>query len=411
MHCGQSANAHDWQPLPDKVFMVSKDKMPMFRKRIRFLLLIAVVADIMTACSPNENRPAQTGPVVSGVQTEIVHLESAPMLYQAVGAIHSANTAILAAQLGGTVREIRVKAGDHVRRGQLLAVLDDRSARAQAQGAEAGVTEAVQGGAEVDQALKAATADRQFAEATYNRYKALLAKNSLSRQEFDGAEARYQAALANERSLGAKKQQVLARQQQARSQQDSAQTYLSYSRIVAPLDGLITAKSVDVGTVVMPGTPLLTVEDTARYRLEASLPEEYLPNARAGDGVLVSTAHGQFEGRVAEIVPEADVTSHTFLVKIDLPHDCNCRSGEYGQASFPIGEAKQLAVPSSAVVEHGELQGIFVVAADGKVEYRLVKTGKSFGNRVAILSGLAAGEKVAVSQIDRLRDGARVEGL
>jgi multidrug efflux pump subunit AcrA (membrane-fusion protein) len=63
------------------------------------------------------------------------------------------------------------------------------------------------------------------------------------------------------------------------------------------------------------------------------------------------------------------------------------------------------------VVEHGELQGIFVVATDGKVEYRLVKTGKTFGNRVEILSGLAAGEKVAVSQIDRLRDGARVEGL
>ena len=273
------------------------------------------------------------------------------------------------------------------------------------------MNEAIQGEAEVDQALKAATADRQFAEATFNRYKALLAKNSLSRQEFDGAEARYQAALANERAMEAKKQQIMARQQQARSQQDSAQTYLSYSRIVSPLDGIVTAKSVDAGTVVMPGTPVLTVEDTARYRLEASLPEEYLPHAKAGDSVSVSTEHGQFEGRVAEVVPAADVTSHTFLVKIDLPPDCHCRSGEYGQASFPIGEAKGLAVPSSAVVDHGELQGIFVVAADGNVEYRLVKTGKTFGNRVEILSGLAAGEKVAVSQIDRLRDGARVEGL
>jgi RND family efflux transporter MFP subunit len=153
------------------------------------------------------------------------------------------------------------------------------------------------------------------------------------------------------------------------------------------------------------------VEDTARYRLEASLPEEYLPNAKPGDGVTVSTGHGKFEGRVTEVVPVADATSHTFLVKIDLPPDCQCRSGEYGQASFPIGESKQLAVPSSAVVDHGELQGIFVVTPDGRVEYRLVKTGKSFGNRVEILSGLAAGEKIAISQTDRLRDGARVEGL
>jgi len=383
--------------------------MPMTGKRICSLLLIIVAADILTACSSNEKRPAQPAPVVSGVQTETVHLESVPQLYQAVGAIHSANTAILAAQLAGTVREIHVQAGDHVKRGQLLAVLDDRSA--QVQGAEAGVTEAVQGEAEVEQELQAATADRKFAEATFNRYKELLAKNSLSRQEFDEAESRYQAALANERSLEARKQQILARQQQARSQQDSAQTVLSYSRIVAPLDGIVTAKSVDVGTVVMPGTPVLTVEDTARYRLEASLPEEYLPKAKAGDRVSVSTEHGQFEGRVAEVVPAADVTSHTFLVKIDLPHDCHCRSGEYGQASFAIGEAKQLAVPSSAVIDHGELQGVFVVTPDSTVEYRLVKTGKTFGDRVEILSGLAAGEKVAISQIDRLRDGARVEGL
>ena len=162
--------------------------------------------------------------------------------------------------LPGTVRESHVQPGDHVRRGQLLAVLDDRGAQAQAQGAAAGVSEATQGEAEVDQALKAATADREYAEATYNRYKVLLAKNSLSQQEFEGAEARYHSALANERSIEAKKQQIAARQQQARSQQDSAQTFLSYARIISPLDGIVTAKSVDVGTVVMPGTPVLTVD-------------------------------------------------------------------------------------------------------------------------------------------------------
>jgi RND family efflux transporter MFP subunit len=372
----------------------------MYLKRIRFLVLIATAAGFLAACTSQEKHPAEAAPLVSGVQTENVHLESTPQLYQAAGTIHSANTAVLAAQLGGTIREIHVNAGDRVRRGQLLAVLDDRSAWAQAQGAEAGVNEAMQGDAEADQVLKAAAADRHLAEVTYDRYQVLLAKNSLSRQEFDGAEARYQAALANERGMEARKQQVLSRRQQARSQQDSAQTYLSYSRIVSPLDGIVTARSADVGTVVMPGTPLLTVEDTARYRLEASLPEEYLRSTKAGVTVSVSTEHGPFEGRVSEVVPAADVTSHTFLVKIDLSHDRNCRSGE----------AKSLTVPSSAVVDHGELQGIFVVAADGKVEYRLVKTGKTFGNRVEILSGLAAGENVAISGTDRLRDGARLEG-
>ena len=381
----------------------------MYGKKICLLLLIVVATGIITACSSSEKRPIQTAAVVSGVQTKIVGLESTPQFYQAVGTIHSANTAVLAAQLAGTVRQIRVQPGDHVKRGQLLAVIDDRGAQAQVQGAAAGVNEAVQGEAEVEQALKAASADRQFAEATLNRYKGLLAKNSLSRQEYDGAEARYQGALANERAMEAKKQQVLSRQQQARSQHDSAQVNLSYSRIISPLDGVVTAKSVDAGTVVMPGTAVLTVEDTAGYRLEASLPEEYLPAAKPGGSVTVSTGHGQFEGRIAEVVPAADVASHTFLVKINLPPGSNCHSGEYGQASFPIGEAKGLVVPGSALVEHGELQGIFVVNPEGTVEYRLVKTGKSIGNKVEILSGLAAGEKIAVSQIDQLRDGARVE--
>ena len=382
----------------------------MYSKKISWLVLF-VTAGLVTACTSAEKHPAEPGPAVSGVQIEVVHLESAPLLYQAVGTVRSANTAILAAQLAGTVREVRVQAGDRVRRGQLLAVLDDRSALAQVQGAEAGVNEAMQGEAEVEQALKAATADRQFAEATYNRYKILLAKNSLSRQEYDGAEAHYQAALANERAMEAKKQQIESRQQQARSQQESAQTYLSYARVLSPLDGIVTAKSVDAGTVVMPGTPLLAVEDMARYRLEASLPEEYLPHATVGDTVNVTTGHGAFDGRVAEVVPAADATSHTFVVKIDLPASCDCRSGEYGQAGFPIGQANSLAVPNAALVEHGELQGIFVVTPNGTVEYRLVKTGRTLGNRVEILSGLAAGEKVAVSQIDQLRDGARVEGL
>ena len=324
---------------------------------------------------------------------------------------HSANTAVLAAQLAGDGAR-NPRAGGRPRSARPAFGGARRPRRAGA-GARRGSRRerSHAGGAEVEQALKAATADRQFAEATFNRYKILLAKNSLSRQEYDGAEARYQAAQANERGVEAKEQQLVARQQQARSQQESAQTYLSYARILSPLDGIVTAKSVDAGTVVMPGTPLLTVEDTARYRLEASLPEEYLPHATVGDTVNVTTGHSGFDGRVAEVVPAADATSHTFVVKIDLPASCDCRSGEYGQANFPIGQSNSLAVPSVALVEHGELQGVFVVTPNGTVEYRLVKTGRTLGNRVEILSGLAAGEKVAVSQIDQLRDGARVEGL
>ena len=383
----------------------------MNRKSIERLLLVLLSAGFFFACGKGGKVQADSGAMVSGVTLETVRLQPSPVVYDAVGTVRSADTSLLAAQLGGTVREVRVKAGDRVKRGQLLAVLDDRNPRAQLQAAQAGVNEAAQGQAEVDQALQAATADRQFAEATFKRYEGLLAKNSVSRQEFDGAEARYKAALANERGLEARRQQVQARSQQAQSQQDSAQTTFSYSRILSPLDGIVTARSVDAGTVVMPGTPLLTVEDTSRYRLEASLPEQLLGKVSIGEAAEVTTEEGQWPGHVAEVVPSADAASRTFIVKVELPRDCACRSGQFGKASFAVGEEKRLSVPRQAVVEHGELEGLFVVNARGLTEYRLVKTGKEFDGRVEILSGLAEGERVATSDVERLRDGARVEGL
>jgi len=375
---------------------------------IRILLILAT-AGLLPGCGSSEKAHEATSAPVRGVQLETVRLQALPEFYEASGTVRSATTSVLSAQISGAVLEMRVKAGDRVKRGQLLAVLDDRSPRAQLGAAQAGVEEASQGLAEVEQALQAAAADRQFADATYRRYQGLLEKNSVSRQEFEGAEARYKAALAGEGALQAKKKQTVARGQQARSQQESAQTQYSYSRITSPIDGVVTAKSVDAGTVVMPGAPLLTVEDTTRYRLEASLPERYLPKVSVGMAARVKTEHAALEGRVVEIVPSADVASRTFLVKVELPPDCGCRSGEYGTASFAIGEEKLLTVPRPAVIERGELEGVFVVNAQGSGEYRLVKTGKNFGERVEIVSGLAENDRVATTKLDKLRDGARVE--
>jgi multidrug efflux pump subunit AcrA (membrane-fusion protein) len=378
-------------------------------KRVLSGLLTLTAGLLVAACTSGQKPSGGSPSLVEGVKVETVQLQETPEVYEAVGTIRSATSSVLAAQISGTVREIRVKTGDRVQRGELLALLDDRSPRAQLGVAEAGVEESAQGMAEVEQALQAAAADRTFAEVTYRRYQDLLAKNSVSRQEFDGAEARYKAAVAQEAALAAKRKQMQARQQQAKSQQESAQALLSYSRIVSPINGLVTAKSVDAGTVVMPGMPILTVEDTVHYRLEASLPEQFLTKVQVGRTVRVTTDGGDFEGRVVEIVPAADAGSRTVVVKVELPGNCGCRSGGYGKARFPVGEQRCLTVPRSSLVEKGQLEGVFVVNAQGVVEYRLIKSGKNLGDRMEVLSGLAEGERVATSRTDRLSDGVRVE--
>jgi multidrug efflux system membrane fusion protein len=373
-------------------------------------LLLAVAATVwLAACTSSPKAGERPAPTVSGVDLETVHLEALPETYEAVGTVRSATTSVLGAQISGVVREIRVKPGDRVKRGQVLALLDDRSPRAQLRAAEATVQEARFGLAETEQALQAATAERKLAEVTYKRYQELLARNSVTRQEFDGAETRYRSAVAGEAALEAKKKGAGARGQEARSQRESADTLFSYSRLVSPIDGVATAKLVDVGTLVMPGTSLLTVEDTAHYRLEAAVPQELLPKVHLGQRTTVSADEGQFNGSVVEIVPAADPGSRTFVVKVALPAACACRSGEYGKAAFPVGEKKALAVSRSAVVERGQLEGLYVVTLQGTAEYRLVTVGKRFGERLEILSGLSEGERVATSRLDQLTDGARVE--
>ena len=372
-------------------------------------LSVLIVLSILPSCGSNKPVGGEAGAVVSGVKIETVNATPVPQMYEAVGTVRSANVSVLNAQIGGTMGEVRVKSGDRVRKGQVLAVIDDRSPRAQVDAAQAGVEEATQGLAEAEQALQGATADRQFAEATFSRYQALLQKNSLSRQEYDGAEAKYKAALANERALEAKKKEIQARHQQAQAQKSSAETMLSYSRIVAPSDGVVTQRSVDTGTVVMPGTPLMVVENTAHYRLEASLPEELFGKVRVGEETAVATARGQVQGRIAEVVPAADPASRTFLVKVDLPSNCTCQSGEYATALFPVDQTRMMSIPRVALVEHGELEGVYVVNSQGSAEYRLIKAGKTWGERIEVLSGLNQGDRVAVTQVGQLRDGVRVE--
>jgi membrane fusion protein, multidrug efflux system len=371
-------------------------------------IVLLTTISLLAGCGSTEKAGDRTVPTVEGAGVETVHLQTLPDNYEAVGTVRSATSSVLGAQISGTVREIRVMPGDRVRRGQVLARLDDRSPRAELAAANAGVEESQYGVAETEQALQAAEAQRKLAEDTYHRYQNLLERNSVTRQEFDGAEARYKSAVANQAALEAKQKQMQARGRQAQSQQESARTLLSYSTIVSPIDGVVTAKSVDAGTLVMPGTPLLTVEDTAHMRLEASVPQEFIMKIHMGQKTDVSTDEGQWPGTVVEIDPSTDTGTRSFVVKVALPSTCPCRSGEYGKAIFGVGEARALAVPRSAVLARGELEGVYVVNPQGAAEYRLVTLGKIFGEQVEILSGLSDGERVVISHLDQLTDGARV---
>jgi membrane fusion protein, multidrug efflux system len=353
--------------------------------------------------------------------------------YEAVGTVRSGTTSVLSSKILGSVVSVHVREGDKVRAGQLLLEIDDRDVQSQLQKARAGLREAEDATDEVDRSiagarasLEAAEANLELATSTFNRYKTLRERHAVSDQEFDEVQARYKAAVAEKnraaemvQSFLSRKKQVSARIDQAKADVSNAELHVGFARITAPIAGLVTARPGDVGFLATPGTPLVTIEDDRNYRFEASVEESKARLIRIGAPVRVqidALEDRKFDGRVAEIVPTADPASHSTIFKIDLllqPQEsggaASLRSGFFGRAAFAVAQRQAIVVPEAAIVRRGQLVGVFVVDAERMARLRLVKTGKSYEDRVEILSGLGEGETIVVEGAASIADGSTVQ--
>jgi multidrug efflux pump subunit AcrA (membrane-fusion protein) len=391
---------------------------------------LAVSATILLAAiSVSCSRKHEAGMVKASItKVTIEKVASGPVddFYEAAGTVRSKTTSTLSSKTLGNVLAIRVLEGDHVRAGQTLIEIDNRDAAAQLQKAQAGVRETKNALDEADRNIQAAQATKAASEAslalaasTNDRYQKLFERRSVSPQEFDEVQTKYKLAQAEaERatrmlaSLNARRNQALARIEQARSDVSSAQVFASYARVTSPINGIVTAKQIDTGMMATTGAPLLTVEDDSHYRLEASVEESQLSRITIGDRVGVqidATGDEALSGRVAEIVPAADPVSRSYAVKIDLPQRKNLRSGLYGKARFSRDPKQAITIPATAIIHRGQLTGVFVVDDAGIAHMRLIATGKSTGNRIEVLGGLSDGERIVVDRVDAISDGNRVE--
>jgi len=274
------------------------------------------------------------------------------------------------------------------------------------------VSEASAGLEEALRAIAQAEAGKALAEKTYERYRRLFEEKVVTPQEFDEVEVKRTVAIKDyERALDRRAQGV-AKIAQANAQADAARAMLSHTRVTAPFSGIVTERKVDAGAMAVPGVPILVMEDTGRYRLEASVPETYSGKLTAGSRVRVVLATGpgkDIPGTVSEVVPLVDPSSRTFTVKVDLPGDQALRTGMFGRVLFPTGQETMLVVPQRAISRVGGYDALYTVTADNVARLVMVTTGKTSGDEVEILSGIGPGTRVAVSPVDRLVDGARVE--
>ena len=394
---------------------------------VRACSVAVAVALLLVACKGERagQGPGTAPAVARGIRIEAVELEPVRETIEAVGTVRSKTQTLVASKVQGYVREVRVREGDQVEPGALLITVEEREFRAQVDRDQAAVDEAVSGLDEVrrlldeaEAALRSAKADHEFAAATAARYRQLIDQHLIAAQDYEQMEARRKSAEAAVEqgqarilSLRAREQQMLRRIEHARAQLRISEVSLSDTRIVAPSTGVVVSRRVEPGNVAVPGQALLVLDDPRRYRLEAEVGESAMRTIRLGQRVPVALdSIGQaLDGTVVEIVPASDPASRSVTVKLELPAMPSLRSGLFGRASFATGERRALLVPAGALVDRGQLTGVYVVDEHSVARFRLVTAGARRGDRVEILSGLSPGERLVAAGIERVADGGRVE--
>ena len=365
---------------------------------LRLVPLAAAIAGGLSGCSGERTAQPSLPETVRSVPVFQVKRTDTPDLLEGVGTIRAAQTSQLASQTMGKIVELRAHEGDRVQRGQVLAIIDDAQPRAAVDRAAAAENAA-------QQEVAASDSDLALAQSTLTRYQTLYDRKSVSPQEFDEVKARYQAAVAH-------RDMARADQAQAQAALSQAHTSLSYTRILAPFDGVITEKKADPGMLASPGLPVFTIEGLGHYRLEVAINENDLRYVRMGEQVPVlvdALETPQQRGKVVQIEPAADSGSRSFLVKIELPADARLRSGLFGRAQFSRGTRSALLIPQTAVVDRGQLQGVYVLDQNSVATLRYLTLGKMVGSAVEVLAGLQAGERLVAKPADVDLNGKRIE--
>ena len=190
---------------------------------------------------------------------------------------------------------------------------------------------------------------------------------------------------------------------------EEAKVYRGFSRVTAPVSGVVTEKKIDPGNLALPGMPLLTIENTSQFKVEAYVDEHLASKIKTGTKVYISLEEGgeRIPGIVGEVAPAIDPGSRTFRIKIPLKKS-GLKSGLYCKVFIPEGQEETILVPKKTVVERGQLSGVFVVD-DQVMTFRLIRTGKTFADKVEVLSGLKGGELVVFEGTERAVDGGMVK--
>jgi RND family efflux transporter MFP subunit len=322
--------------------------------------------------------PAAYGADAPAVATAPVQYREVEQTYAAEGVVEAVKQSTVAAQISGRVVAVNFDVGDSVKKGQVIVRIDP--------------TEVNQFYAASQAQVAQAAAALRNAKAQYERTQRLVEQKFMSAAAMDKAQADYQAAKA---------QLAVA---EAGSGQAAATR--GYATVTAPYSGVVSARLVELGEMVVPGKPIMTGFDPRELRVTASMPQYQLDAVRrlASASVEFPALKKRVQAIRVTILPAADAQTHTTPVRLDLPAGIEgLYPGMFARAYFAVGRVKKLLIPASAVAQRSEVAGVYVVGEAGELRFRQIRLGEAVGERdVEVLAGVAPGEKVALDPVAAL---------
>ncbi len=381
-----------------------------------FFLLLIVMLLVQACSSEKDGNEVGISRKVNARAVE-VKMHELPDLHFFPGRAQSKVSIMLAAKMPGYVKELPHEIGDFVRKGELLVRLDDTEIRSRI----AGLKDAA--GAVARQRAGAA-ARLEYAGKTYKRIKELFDKGSATKDEFDRISSE-RAALASQVAA------LDARLQQVRAELRAAENQLEYVVITAPADGWLTKRMIDRGAFVMPGVPLIQFESSGDgLWFAADVDETFMSDVSMAMPVTIffPSVNRSIKAEISRISPASNPGTHTFSILCDIS-SYKLNTGLYGRIYISTGKKQALLVPCSAIVDRNGICGVFVADSEKQLHWRVLKTGMRWkkGNggfvpapedmdsaasgalMAEVFTGLAAGEQVVVSNVNRLSQGAYLE--
>jgi RND family efflux transporter MFP subunit len=332
-------------------------------------------------------------------------------LLNASGYVVAQRKAAVASKITGRLDTLMVEEGSRVKKGDVIARLENEDARAARDQAAANL--------KMSRAnLEQAKAELRDATLAFDRSKELITKGYIARADFDMADARYRKAVAGVTA-------ALAAEKAAAAVLQGAEVNLEYALMRAPFDAVVLTKDADVGDIVTPlgaaanaKASVVTIADMESLQVEADVSESNLGQVKVGQPCeiqLDAVPDTRFRGQVHTIVPTADRSKATVLVKVAfIDKDIRILPEMSAKVAFLSREVKpeekesRLAVNRSAVIKRHDRDVVFLVSEKRAVE-TAVKTGAVFGDMIEIMEGVRAGDRVIIKNVEKVKKGSRIK--